>query len=97
MALIALGKFKENNSFPYRDLSADTVTKANRKLDEGSIRYLEELIEPLRQAGRNDLSASLEETLRQFRKKSKLHSFKGKARGVEKRIKDWLRDEAHQN
>ena len=60
LALEALGKLKGNRSFPYDQINADQVKKAFRHLNDVSSRFLLELIEPLQQAGRDDLAREVE-------------------------------------
>ncbi len=56
LALEALGKLEGNRSFPYDRVDPDIVNRAFKRIGAVSSRYLSELIGPLRQANKNELS-----------------------------------------
>jgi hypothetical protein len=73
LALEALGKLKDNKSFHYDHLDCKTVKKAFRNLNEVSSRFLLELVDPLKAAGRDDLALTVKEHWENYQRKKNGH------------------------
>lgn len=71
LALEALGKLRGSRSFPYDCLEVETVQKAFRRLNDTSVRFLPELVEPLQNAGRADLAAAVQGLFRAHKQRQK--------------------------
>jgi hypothetical protein len=75
LGLLALGRLKESSAFPHDDVTAAMIRSipvaTSVKAD-----LLEQLVEPLRNAGRPDLVAAIERKLRAFRWRSFYQRFR---------------------